>query len=58
MYNSTYKPCIDNVCITENPNLNVGFIPFGFANDKRMLYTVITISAIFMLLWLWFTFQK
>lgn len=36
----------------------IGFIPFGFANDKRMLYAVITISAIFMLLWLWFVFQR
>lgn len=36
----------------------IGFIPFGFANDKRMLYTIITISAIFMLLWIWFILQK
>ncbi len=36
----------------------IGFIPFGFVNDKRMLYFVIAISAIFMLLWLWFIFQR
>jgi len=36
----------------------IGFIPFGFANDKRMLYFTIALSAIFMLLWLWFIFQK
>ncbi len=36
----------------------IGFIPFGFANDKRMLYTIITISAVFMSIWLWLIFQK
>lgn len=36
----------------------IGFIPFGFANDKRMLYVIILISAIFMLLWVWFIFQR
>ncbi len=36
----------------------IGFIPFGFANDKRMLYFVIGISAMFMLLWIWFILQK
>lgn len=36
----------------------IGFIPFGFANDKRMLYALIGISTIFMLLWLWFILQR
>jgi len=34
----------------------IGFIPFGFANDKRMLYFVIGVSAIFMIIW--FIFQR
>lgn len=36
----------------------IGFIPFGFANDKRMLYAVIGISAMVMLFWLWFILQR
>lgn len=36
----------------------IGFIPFGFANDKRMLYPIIIISSVFMLLWIWFIFQR
>ena len=36
----------------------IGFIPFGFANDKRMLSVVIGTSILFMLLWIWFVFQK
>ncbi len=34
----------------------IGFIPFGFANDKRMLYFTIALTAIFMLIF--FLFQK
>ncbi len=29
----------------------IGFIPFGFANDKRMLYFVIGLSALMIILW-------
>ena len=31
----------------------IGFIPFGFANDKRMLYTVLGLSAVmFVFVWI------
>lgn len=32
----------------------IGFIPFGFANDKRMLYISMGLTAAFMLFWIWF----
>lgn len=30
----------------------IGFIPFGFANDKRMLWVVVGISLAFMVFWI------
>ncbi|MBW2975252.1 hypothetical protein KY366_06040 [Candidatus Woesearchaeota archaeon] len=36
----------------------IGFIPFGFANDKRMLYAVMAVSAACMLLWFCFMFRR
>jgi len=33
----------------------LGFIPFGFANDKRLLITVLLISASIFVAWLIFT---
>ena len=29
----------------------IGFIPFGFANDKRMLYFIIGLSAFLIIFW-------
>lgn len=29
----------------------IGFIPFGFANDKRLLYLVIGVSVAFFVIW-------
>ncbi len=33
----------------------IGFIPFGFANDKRLLITMLLISASIFVAWLIFT---
>lgn len=30
----------------------IGFIPFGFANDKRLLYFVISLTAILFIFWI------
>ena len=35
----------------------IGFIPFGFANDERMLYIVVGITIVFMLIGVWFIFN-
>ena len=31
----------------------IGFIPFGFANDRRMMYFVIGLMAVFLVFWVW-----
>ena len=32
----------------------IGFIPFGFANDKQMMWVLIGIMAFFVILWILF----
>jgi uncharacterized membrane protein len=36
----------------------IGFIPFGFANDKRIFYIIITIAGLMALFYMWVIFQK
>jgi len=36
----------------------IGFIPFGFANDKRLLFALVGIMAVLVLFFLLFNFQK
>ena len=36
----------------------VGFIPFGFANDKRLLFALVGIMAVMVLFFLLFNLQK
>ncbi len=32
----------------------IGFIPFGFSNDKQTLYWTIALSIIVFIIWIWF----
>ncbi|RMF06964.1 hypothetical protein D6764_01035 [Candidatus Woesearchaeota archaeon] len=35
----------------------IGFIPFGFATDRKLLPIVMGLSLFFFLLWLWLLFR-
>jgi uncharacterized membrane protein len=35
----------------------IGFIPFGFANDKRMLWALLAIMAVFTVFWVFFNLR-
>ena len=36
----------------------IGFIPFGFANDKKLLYFVIGLTAIMFFVWILFNILR
>ncbi|MBW2988881.1 DUF131 domain-containing protein [Candidatus Woesearchaeota archaeon] len=36
----------------------IGFIPFGFGNDKRMVYIALALSCALVLIWVCLVFQR